>query len=150
MWILIPIGIGMLVYVIGRKRPVTPNPIATRSPVPSPPIKSSVPVVPFIPAQTAMTVEQQDASLQSILAQSALAPFLGLSSRTAVVTTKTDPLNVRNAPSSSGAIVARAAKGSTVTVIGELIPGGPGSWAGWLPVTTKDGISGFAASEYLT
>lgn len=70
--------------------------------------------------------------------------------RQALVTTATDPLNVRSLPSSSGSIMGKVAKGSKVSITNGGTPiAGAGSTKGWLPIT-QGSIMGFASADYLT
>ena len=60
----------------------------------------------------------------------------------AVVNTMRDPLNVRDAPESSGRKIGELARGSTVDVLAEPV-------TGWAYVRSADGRTGYAASAYL-
>ena len=60
----------------------------------------------------------------------------------AVVNTARDPLNVRDAPESSGRKIGELARGSTVDVLAEPV-------TGWAYVRSADGRTGYAASAYL-
>lgn len=61
---------------------------------------------------------------------------------TATVITQTDPLNIRSSPSASGALLGKAPKGSSVTVLN------PVAAAGWMQIS-YGGVTGYASSQYL-
>lgn len=74
--------------------------------------------------------------------------------RDGVVTTKTDPLRIRSAPSLSSSTLGLAPKGSHLRVDGDAVASSAAdAHAGtpsWYPVTQlASGISGYAASEYV-
>lgn len=66
---------------------------------------------------------------------------------TAVVATQTDPLNVRDQPSTSGSVIGQLQKGSTVTITGGP-ESGPGSSSGWAHVQ-QGNLQGWAALDFL-
>lgn len=79
------------------------------------------------------------------------APSATAGSQTAVVNTQSTPLNVRKEPSASADKVGQFAKGTTVTVEGNVVTDSSG--AKWYRCTGKDAqgarISGYCNAEYL-
>lgn len=73
---------------------------------------------------------------------------------TAVVTTDTDPLNVRPSPATTGTPVGQFAKGAHVLITGPAVIGDASQAGGWAPVSGQDAntgasISGYASMAYL-
>lgn len=68
--------------------------------------------------------------------------------RTAVVTTHTDGLNIRSEPTTAGIIMGKAARNSVVNVTGGAIAG-TGSIKGWVPCN-QGLVKGFASLDFLT
>ena len=71
--------------------------------------------------------------------------FPDVGSTAYVVTHDTGPsgnLNIRSAPSSSGAVLSQVGHGTSVTIEGAI-------QNGWYPVTTPSGVEGYASANYL-
>ena len=66
---------------------------------------------------------------------------------TAVVATQSDPLNVRDQPSTSGNVIGQLQRGSTVTITGGP-DAGPGSSSGWVHVQ-QGNLQGWASLDFL-
>lgn len=64
-----------------------------------------------------------------------------------VVSTKTNPLNIRSGPGTSYNKIGEFFKDSTVLATGNLVDGGEMTWA---EVKTPDGSIGWASTSYLT
>lgn len=66
------------------------------------------------------------------------------------ITTATDPLNVRSAPNSASKVVGNAAKGSKVQILSLPAVPGAGSKTGWYNIVNANGVTGWAAADYIT
>lgn len=82
---------------------------------------------------------------QNIL-QQALGGLSG--NQTGMVTTQTDPLKVRDQPTTSSNVLGTVAKGSIVQITGGVV-GGAGSTSGWYPVQ-QGNLTGFASADFIT